>query len=54
MVKFEALFEDGTTIVKTTADGFRNRLDFFNWISAHKFQLKHGPLVEITARPTIK
>lgn len=54
MTKYTARFENGKEIVKTTADGFRNRLDFYNWICLNRIGQGWGDLVEITCRPTAK
>ena len=48
MTKYTARFANGTEIVKTTKDGFKNRLDFYNWICVNRLGKKYGKLVEIT------
>ena len=54
MTKFTATFKSGETIAKTTADGFKNRLDFYNWICENQLDKKYGTLVEITCTAYIK
>lgn len=54
MEKYTARFENGVVVVKTTEDGIRNRLDFYNWIGTNKLGKKYGKLVEITVRPWIR
>lgn len=51
--KYIARFEDGTEITKTERDGFRNRLDFYNWICRNQLGKKHGKLQTIEARPAL-
>jgi hypothetical protein len=51
MTKFTATFKSGKQITKTTADGFRNRLDFYNWICENRLGKTYGSLMEITCRP---
>ena len=46
-------FEDGTEITKTERDGFRNRLDFYNWICRNQLGKKHGKPQAIEARPAL-
>lgn len=48
--KYIARFADGTEITKTERDGFRNRLDFYNWICRNELGKKHGKLQTIEAR----
>ena len=51
MTKYTARFSGGTEITKTTRDGFRNRLDFYNWICTNRLGKKYGKLLEITCSP---
>lgn len=51
MTKYTATFTSGKQITKTTADGFKNRLDFYNWICENRFGKAYGKLTEITCRP---
>lgn len=46
MTKYTATFKDGTEITKTAED-FKNRLDFYNWIVANRLGIKYGALKEI-------
>lgn len=54
MTKYTATFKSGKQIVKTEEDGFRNRLDFYNWICINRLGKKYGRLVEITCSAYIK
>ena len=45
---YEAIFADGTIISKTEREGFRNRLDVYNWICRNRLGKKHGELQAIT------
>ena len=47
---YEAIFADGTEITKTSREGFRNRLDVYNWICQNRLGKKYGNLQEITVR----
>lgn len=51
--KYIARFEDGTEITKTERDGFRNRLDFYNWICRKELGKKHGELQAIETKITL-
>ncbi len=51
MTEYTATFENGKQITKTTADGLRNRLDFYNWICKNRLGKIYGSLKEITCRP---
>lgn len=48
MTKYTATFANGTQIVKTSADGFRNRLDFYNWICMNRLGKLYGKVKVIT------
>lgn len=54
MIKFVfvAIFEDDTTFTKTSADGFKTRLDFYTWICNNRIGKNHGEVVEIMCVPT--
>lgn len=45
--KYIIIFKDGREIVKTTADGFRNRLDVYNWVCLNRL----GTVDRIECRP---
>ena len=51
MTKFTATFTSGRQITKTTADGFRNRIDFYNWICENRLGKTYGKVKEITCSP---
>ena len=51
MTKFTATFKRGKQITKITADGFKNRLDFYNWICENRLGKIYGSLMGITCRP---
>lgn len=51
MTKYTAIFTSGKRITKTTADGFRNRLDFYNWLCENHFGKTYGRVMEITCSP---
>ena len=42
MTKFTATFTSGKQITKTTADGFKNRIDFYNWICENRLGKTYG------------
>lgn len=47
---YTARFADGTEITKTSKEGFRHRLDVYNWICKNALGKKYGRLIEITVR----
>lgn len=51
--KYTAIFKDGTEVTKTSREGFRNRLDVYNWICKNELGEKHGALQAIEARPIL-
>ena len=51
MTKFTATFTSGRQITRTTADGFRNRIDFYNWICENRLGKTYGKVKEITCSP---
>jgi hypothetical protein len=53
MIKYIAIFKDGTEIAKTSND-FKNRLDFYNWICQNRLGRKYGKLIEIKSSIYIK
>lgn len=54
MSKYIVRFEDGTEMVFTTDDGFRNRLDVVSYICKHRLGKWFGKIVEITVTPFIR
>ena len=54
MEKYTATFKSGHQVIKTTDDGIRNRLDFYNWICGNMLAKKYGKLIEITCSAFIK
>lgn len=48
---YTATFKDGTEMTFTEYEGFRNRLDVYNFICGERLGKGHGGLEEITCRP---
>lgn len=53
MTKYIAVFANGAEIVRTSANGLKNRLDFYNWIIEQGLGKKNGKVVKIICKPYI-
>lgn len=50
MTVYEVVFKNGETLSFNSADGFRNRLDVYNYICLNRLGKKYGKVEEITCR----
>ena len=47
---YTAEFETGKQITKTSKEGIKNRLDFYNWICNNRIGKEYGKLIEIRCK----